>query len=84
MKIKLNQTSAGPQGILLAGSIIDVDEPTAKYLIESRQGVEVPESFRDEAVSQTDAATIETATAPEVETSVPHNRRRKVQPPKDE
>lgn len=81
MKIKLNQSGAGPQGQIPAGSIIDVDEPTGKYLIDSRQGVEVPESFR--VAEAAPAATIETATTPEVSTATVPNRRRKVEPPKE-
>jgi hypothetical protein len=83
MKIKLNQTSAGPKGTVPAGTIIDVDVPTAEYLINSRQGVEVKGSFPETDVSKTDAATIETATAPETSTETWPSRRKKVEPPKE-
>jgi ribosomal protein L12E/L44/L45/RPP1/RPP2 len=76
MKIKLNQTSAGPEGVIPAGAIVNVDEATAKYLIDSRQGVEVKESFPEPPVTKTDTVTVETATSPEGETATWPNRRK--------
>lgn len=49
MKVKLNQTLAGPEGVRLAESVIDMDEATAKALIESHQAIEMP---RDTKVTE--------------------------------
>jgi hypothetical protein len=82
MKIKLNQTSAGPAGVILAGTIITVDDVTGKTMVDTRQGVEVKDSFPDEPVSENKTETIETATAPDVPETSDGPARRRGRPPK--
>jgi hypothetical protein len=83
MKIKLNQGSAGPSGYLPAGTTVTVDDATGKYLIDSRQGVEVKESFPEPIHTHNDAITIETATSPDVSTETWPSRRKKAEVPKE-
>jgi hypothetical protein len=83
MKIKLNQGSAGPNGYLPPGTILKVDDVTGKYLVDSRQGVEVNDSFPETSVTKTDSETVETADAPEGETATWPNRRKPKEKPKD-
>jgi hypothetical protein len=84
MKVRLKQASAGPAGVIPADSIIDVDDATGKYLIDSRQGVEVKAPFPDESFSQNNAVTVETATAHDVaETATTPNRRKPKEQPKE-
>lgn len=83
MKIKLNQASAGPKGSFPAGKIIEVDSATGKYLIDSRQGVEVPESFPEPVASKADG-TVETATVPDTSETADWPRRRRGRPSNEE
>jgi hypothetical protein len=82
MKIRLNQSSAGPNGNTPAGTIIDTDKATGEYLINSRQGILV---VSDEATQNiTVDAPIETADAHiEQETAAGPGRRGRP-PKKDE
>jgi hypothetical protein len=82
MKIKLNQSSAGPNGNTPAGTIIDTDSATGEYLINSRQGI----LMSDDDVTQTTTvnAPIETSDAHiEQETTAGPGRRGRP-PKKDE
>jgi hypothetical protein len=41
MKVKINQPMAGPDGAYRAGEIVELDDKTAKKLIETGQAQEV-------------------------------------------
>lgn len=78
MKIKLNQMMAGPNGVVDAGGIIDVDEATAKHLIQTNQGeaVQLKKKNVEVAEEKVETQEVETAEAkPEMETADAPKRR---------